>query len=86
MGMNYLRLSTVLTVTSGKKEDLSKNEKDWFAITKKRLTIIGAVLGMFIVCAFFVMFIAEQYNVRSALCVTCHNTKPALKTWGKDKH
>lgn len=53
---------------------------------KKKLAIIGAVLGMFIVCAFFVMFIAEQYHVRSALCMQCHTTKTAADTWKKGGH
>jgi len=58
-----------------KAREVSINLLDLFIIMKKKIAIIGAVLGIFIVCAFFVMFIAEQYGVRWALCVQCHKTK-----------
>lgn len=39
---------------------------------KKKITLIGAVLGMFIICAIIVMFVARHDKARLALCMQCH--------------
>ena len=49
----------------------------------KRIMIIGAVLGMFIICAIIVMFIARHDKARSALCMQCHIIKTTVE---KDKY
>ncbi len=53
---------------------------------KKRLTIIGSVLGILIVSIVALIFAAERYTSRSAFCTQCHIMKTAVATWKKDKH
>ncbi len=53
---------------------------------KKKLTIIGAVFGIVIICAAAVIFAAERYTSSSAFCPQCHIMKTAVETWKKDKH
>ena len=55
----------------------------WFAIMMKRIMIIGAVLGMVIICAIIVMFIARHDKARSALCMQCHIIKTTVEPWKK---
>lgn len=52
---------------------------------KKRILIISAVLGTFILCAAIVMFAARHNKARSALCIQCHVTKSAIEQWKKAK-
>jgi hypothetical protein len=44
-------------------------------ILKKKMLIIGAMLGTFILCAAIVMFAARHDKARSALCMQCHPVK-----------
>jgi hypothetical protein len=53
---------------------------------KKRLIIIGSVLGILIVCGVAMIIAAETYTSRSAFCSQCHIMKTAVETWKKDKH
>ncbi len=53
---------------------------------KKKLTIIGAVFGIMIICVAAVIFAAERYTSSSAFCTQCHIMKTAVETWKKDKH
>ena len=54
-----------------------------FTIMMKRIMIIGAVLGIFILCAIIVMFIARHDKARSALCMQCHIIKTTVEPWKK---
>jgi hypothetical protein len=53
---------------------------------KKKLTIIGAVFGIVIICAAAAIFAAERYTSSSGFCTQCHIMKAAVETWKKDKH
>jgi hypothetical protein len=43
----------------------------------KRIMTIGAVFGMFIICAMIVMFMERHEKARLALCLQCHMIEDA---------
>jgi hypothetical protein len=40
-----------------------------------KIMILGAALGIFVICAIIVMFVARHEKARSELCMQCHPVK-----------